>query len=113
MLKEELNQFTGTENYHKHWLGQIVYTDGVKYLVDKAEAYWLIDLIASYQPTIKNVPFQIWVLKVNADKNAEIVMHADANEPILVRQAIKQTTFPLDEIKLWLIDGVLILPSEY
>jgi hypothetical protein len=113
MLIEELNQFTGTENYYKHWLGKIVYTDGVKYLADKADAYWLIDLIASYQPTIKNVPFQIWVLKVNADKSAEITMHADTNEPILVKQSIKQTAFPLDEIKLWLIDSVLILPSEY
>ncbi|MDD4183068.1 MAG: hypothetical protein PHT53_04540 [Candidatus Omnitrophica bacterium] len=113
MLREELNQFTGTENYYKHWLGKIVYTDGVKYLADKAEAHWLIDLIASYQPTIKNVPFQVWVLKVNADKSAEVTMHADADKPALIRQAIKYTTFPLDEIKLWLIDGVLILPSEY
>jgi len=113
MLIEELNQFTGTENYYKHWLGQIVYTDGVKYLVDKAGAYWLIDVIASYQPTIKNVPFQVWVLKVNADKSAEATMYADADKPVLVKQAIKYTTFPLDEIKLWLIDGVLILPSEY
>jgi len=113
MLKEELNQFAGTEHYYKHWLGKIVFTDGVKYLADKADAYWLIDLIASYQPTIKNVPFQVWVLKVNADKTAEATMHADADKPALIKQVIKYTTFPLNEIKLWLIDGVLILPSEY
>ena len=31
ITKADLNQFTGTEQYYRHWLKGIVYTDGVKY----------------------------------------------------------------------------------
>ncbi len=47
MEQAELAQFTGTEQYYKH-LGGLVYTDGVKYLAEKAGSYWLLDIIASY-----------------------------------------------------------------
>lgn len=45
----DLSPFTGTEHWYKHWLGGLLYTDGVKYVADQAGAYWLIDAIASYQ----------------------------------------------------------------
>ena len=111
-LKNDLALFTGTEQYFKHWLG-FNYTDGVKYLSGKAECYWLLDAIGSYQYKFKRVPFQVWILKVNADKTAVLEMKEDTNQPLLVRQEIPYTDFPLTEIKLYLIDGVLILPSEY
>jgi hypothetical protein len=44
----ELSQFWGTENYHKHWLG-LVYTDGIKAMAELCGAYWLIDVVASYE----------------------------------------------------------------
>ena len=45
--ESDLSQFIGTENYYRHWTGHGVYTDGVKYLAEKAGAYWLIDAILS------------------------------------------------------------------
>ncbi len=104
----ELNQFTGTENYYKHWLGK-VYTDGVKYMAEKAGAYWLLDAIFSYR---RKEPFQVWILKVK-DSQAVLTMQEDTDAPVLVKQEIKYTDFPMDEIKLYLIDGVLLLTSEY
>jgi len=48
-LQKGLAGFSGTEAYHRlsplH--GKLVCTDGVKYLADKAGAFWLIDAIAS------------------------------------------------------------------
>ena len=108
-LKEtDLEQFTGTEQYYKHWLG-INYTDGVKYLADRAGAYWLIDLIVSYR---RKEPFQIWRLE-KKDKGWLATMQEDSDQPVLVRQEIEYSDFPLDKIELWLIDGVLLLKSEY
>ena len=106
----DLSQFIGTEQYHQHWMQQIVFTDGVKYMADVGGAFWLIDVIASYR---RKEHFQIWELKVNPDKSCIVTMKEDTDEPVLVTQEIPFTDFPLESIKLYLIDGVLLLPSEY
>lgn len=113
-LKKELNGFCGTERYHRHFTGLGHFTDGVKHLADRAGAYWLIDAIFSYQihKKIRDLPFQIWTLKV-AESSAILEMKEDDGEPIKVRQEIKYTDFPDGEVKLYLINGVLLLPSEY
>lgn len=121
-LKEELRGFTGTVNYYRHLTG-LKYTDGVKYLADRAEAHWLLDAVFSYQTErrIRKLPFQIWTLKVirselgksKKEPMAILEMREDTNDPVLVRQEIEYTTFPVGEIKLYYIDGVLLLPSEY
>lgn len=112
-LKNELAQFTGTENYHRH-TGRILYTDGVKYLAEKAGCYWLLDLIASYQPDLENQPFQVWTIKVDfAKQSAVVTMQEDSGGHELVRQEIEYTDFPLKRIKLYCIDKVLMLLSEY
>jgi len=110
----DLEQFTGTENYYKQSFGGIVVTDGVQYLAYNAKAFWLVDAIASHQTKhIAAVPFQIWELTVNEDKTAILTMKEDSDCPILVRQNIPYTDYPLPKIKLWLVDRVLMLPTEY
>ncbi len=109
LVKEDLSQFTGTAKYYKHFTGSLVYTDGVKYLADKAGAHWLIDIVASYR---RKEPFQVWELKV-ADQKGVVTMKEDTDKPELVKQKIPFTDFPLESITLYLIDGVLLLPSEY
>jgi hypothetical protein len=107
-LLNNLNGFTGTEHYYKHFTSS-KYTDGVRYLAINANCYWLLDAIFSYK---RKEPFQVWKLAVK-DSKATLTMQEDTNQPILVRQDIDFTDFLLDNIELWLIDGVLILPSEY
>ena len=111
ITQTDLDRFCCTEKYYfmptAPWMK---YTDGVKYLATNADAYWLLTAIASYQ---RKEPFQVWRLEVNEDKTAVLTMREDTGEPVLVEQEIKYTDFPLKEIKLWLINGVLILPSEY
>lgn len=109
LTEYDLCQFTGTEQYYKHWLG-INYTDGVKFMAERGKAYWLIDAIASYR---RKEPFQVWSLEVAEDKTAVLQMKEDSDKPALVRQEIPFTDFPLKKIEFFLIDGVLILPSEY
>lgn len=109
-----IDQSTGTEHYYPHFLG-LKMTDGVYGVANAAGAHWLVDIVASYQtkPEIKKCGFQVWELKVGDDNKAVVTMKEDKDEPILIKQDIPYTNFPLREFSMWLIDGILILPGEY
>ena len=126
-LTKNLQHFCGTEQYYPHWLG-IRYTDGVKYLADNAEAYWLIDASASHQPkALRNQrlrEFQGWFLhvgdthefiKAKAGNAAVLTCWEDSptasTQPAIIQQ-IPFTDFPLKEIKLYLQEKILLLPDE-
>ena len=117
-LESDLTQFTGTEHYYRHSLNRnFMHTDGVNYLAENAGAYWLIDLIASHQLSrkVRAESFQLWTLTLTGRKNPMAVAEcrADSNAPLLARQEIEFTDFPLKSVKLYCVDGVLMLPSEY
>jgi hypothetical protein len=114
-LQQELNKFNGTENYYRHGLTGILFTDGIKFLCDEAEAYWLIDVIGSHQfcGKIKDIPFQLWELELTGNGGCKITMKQDSDQPNEVIQHIEYTTFPMQNIKLWLQNNVLYLPSEH
>ncbi len=110
----DLTQFSRSEEWFRHFTG-LLYTEGVHYLADKGGAFWLIDAIASYQHTARRnqrlCEFQIWVLTVK-DTEAELVCYDDLPGKALIRQHIEYTDFPLPEIKLYVENGTLMLPSE-
>jgi hypothetical protein len=114
-LDEDLLQFTGSVEFYRHWAGFLTYTEGVKYLADRAKAYWLIDDIASYQTEakVRQIPFQVWNLDVQQDKQALLTMQEEEGQPPLVTQDIPFTDFPIQSIQLFLYDKVLMLPGEY
>ena len=114
MLKpEDLNQFTGSEQYHV--LDSFKFlkcTDGVAYLCKEGKAYWLIDAIASYH---RKEPAQFWHLEVvdkKGKKSAVLTMKEDSDQPILVTQKIGYTDFPFS-VDIWIMSGVALLKSEY
>ncbi len=113
-LEAELANFTGSENCYRHPLSNLIYTDGVRHLATRAKAYWLVDVIASYlaDSRLKDEEFIDWMLTVNADHSATITA-GDGNDNELIRQDIPFTDFPLPKIKLFLCNGILLLPSEY
>ena len=111
-INSALAQCYCSDQNYKNELLHFVYTSGVKTMWEMCGehgAYWLLIAIASYR---KKQPFQIWTLEVENSK-AVLTMKEDTGQPVLVRQEIPYTDFPLDKMVLWLIDGVLILPSEY
>jgi hypothetical protein len=112
-LQQELQNFTGTTQYHKSTFDKLLLTDGIQYLREKGKCYWLIDIVESYQRKLKNIPFQLWTLEVNEDQTAVVICKEDTNTPVLVRQKIGYTDFPLDKIEFYCIDGVVLLKSEY
>ena len=125
ITQADLQQFTGTENYYKHWLG-FKFTDGVNYLADKAGAFWLLDVIASWQPEIKKrysanpdfYSFQVWTLRRSVDTTSHwngswVARCEDGNGQYICSQDIPHSDFPLDSAEVWFINGVMLLPSEY
>jgi hypothetical protein len=116
LTEADLRQFTGSENWYRHGINRnVLFTDGAKYVADEAGAYWLLDAIAICQRHEKSVSaeeFQVWKLKVNADRRARLVCD-DGNDKIVYTQHIEFTDFPLDEITLYFTNNVIHLPSEY
>jgi hypothetical protein len=123
----EIGQYTGTEKYYRHPLmrgkrGQSVYyTDGIHYLENNGAA-WLVDLVMSYHIDSKldKVDFELWTLKVD-DTKGVVTCQEDTGSPVLIRQEIEYTDFPIKEFTMYVergsVDGinpckVFMLPSE-
>lgn len=114
-LESSLPYYTGTEKYHL--CNDFYLTDGVKYLCDTAGAYWLIDVFYSSNLALEQVcvteEFQVLEMTVDLEKSNAALTITDGNEAILHTQDIEFTDFPLEKIKLYLSDNVIMLPSEY
>ena len=110
----ELNQFTGTENYHRScmFVPKMVHTDGVEYFCREASAYWFLDIVATEVfPLLKDEPFISLVLQVkNGSANIFI---CNGNEETLETRTISFTDCPEGEYSFFLTDNVLMLTSEY
>lgn len=118
-LKECLRQFNGSEVLFKNIFG-LKYTEGVQYLAERAGAYWLIDAVASHLASSRKLqaePFLIVFLRVK-NRQGRLTFHRDfdksdpAKYPSLKTQRINYTDFPMDEIKLYVENRTICLPSE-
>jgi hypothetical protein len=111
----DLQQFTGTENWYRHPLNRsVLFTDGVRFVADRAGAYWLLDEIAlaqRFQPRIRTEAFQVWRLVV--DGQSATLICEDGNEQAVFSKRILYTDFPAPGVTIWCADQVLLLPSEY
>jgi len=114
-ILDVINHAQGTEVYHKFSSIPFfpIITDGVLALADAGGCYWFLDIIGNYQTDERLDPdFQVGKLEVNhADSSAVVSGYNDAT--LIITQEIPFTDFPLDEVKLYLIDGIILLPSEY
>lgn len=110
-LEARLRGFSGTTTYYRHWLG-FNYTDGAKEMADLVGAHWLLDLVGSYQPKLRNVPFQIWRVE-SKDMRGVVTMREDSGLRAKVLQEIPFTDFPEGAFEMYYVDNVLMLKSEY
>lgn len=111
----ELSQFTGSEIWYRHPLAtRYVYTEGVRYLADKAAAYWLIDsilLLQSHERALGE-EFQVWTLAVRPDQSATLCC-SDGTDNEIYSQEIRWTDFPLRAVVLWFSNCTLYLPGAH
>lgn len=106
----------GTSCYYKHWLG-FLYTDGVKALADTFNCYWLVDAIISHQFDVNlKDGFHIVGVEVDNNRNCKLVIADDYDGGQFVNVHATQnftTDLPVGKFHLYVVDGIVLLPSEY
>lgn len=131
ITQSDLDQFIGTENWYRHGIARnVTFTDGVKFLAEKAGAFWLIDEIvfAQRNKKLRGEEFQVWKLNrkvvdspeptVKEDgswnlKPGAVLTCEDGNDHVLFTKRIGFTDFPLPEVRLYFEGNVILLPTEH
>ena len=119
-IKEGLQHFHGTEMFYQIPLLRTRFTDGLKYLANVANCFWLITDTSVIAKSLMNRSEFITIdfKRFPEEKQdylgyeAEII-YSDGNDNILEKQGYKATDFPLDELRLFFVNDTLMLPSEY
>lgn len=120
-FKDRLTRFTGSAYQHEHIVGDDLsfwMTDGCDFVRRAADARWLFDeiLLNQLRPEVRKLRYQQWILwfdKDNGDKGCWVLRCDDMNDNTVLVQMIVDRDFLIDEITIWVIDGVAMLPGEY
>lgn len=120
IIKVRLQYFNGSEVFYHIPLLRTRFTDGIKYLAEAAECFWLVTDSSVVAKSLRDC--SSWVTidfkRLPEDKRessgyeAEII-YSDGNDNILERHGYNVTDFPLDELRLFFVNDTLMLPSEY
>jgi len=119
-IKEGLQHFHGTEIFYQIPLLRTRFTDGLKYLANVADCFWLITDTSVVAKSLMNRSEFVTIdfKRLSEEKQdftgyeAEII-YSDGNNNILEKQGYRATDFPLDELRLFFVNDTLMLPSEY
>lgn len=112
-LEQNLMRFIGTENWYQHSLvPAMTYTDGVKYFAEQTGSYWILDVIATeYFPMLKEQPFLF--ISVESKNASCTILVTDGDGQELKSKPVSFTTLIEGVWTFYLVDDVLLLPSEY
>ena len=111
-IQNTLAHFYGSDEFFRY--GNSIITQGVSYLANSADCFWLIDLICSHQcsPKVRREEFQVFNLIKNKKGSGCKIIIEDGNNNVIGSQSISYTNFPLPNITLWRENNVIMLPSE-
>ncbi|MDX2241609.1 MAG: hypothetical protein NW224_13070 [Leptolyngbyaceae cyanobacterium bins.302] len=115
-LQALLQQFRGSAKHYPHWQKHFAYSEGVKFLADQAHCYWLLDTIADLQCRISRAKLesiQIWHLEQHSEGHVVLKCLEDEGTPPAIVHEVEHRDFPMERFKLYLMNRVLFLPSEY
>ena len=112
-LQEALFFCRGTENYYKNKHITFEYTDGVKIFCEKAEAYWLLDLVNSFVKTKPDLNDDLIGILLTVRENNTAKITFKKNTKILYKQEIPFTDCPIGKWKFFYQEGVLFWHDEY
>ena len=111
----DLKQFSGTEEWYKNVsMPHLLYTEGVKHLFESRNCYWLGNLIAGihlFNRVIK--PEDFVTCELTTEGSEGMLTFTDGNDNVLHEEKIPFTDFPDKGVTIWLVNDVLMLPSEY
>ena len=114
-LQTALSQFTGTAQYWRV-ARQFVITDGVKFLAESLQCFWLIDAAISLLLEIGTDDWFVLIITDVEDGKATMI-YEDGNGEEHARQEIGYTDLDADVVRLYACwdsqNWVIMLPSEY
>lgn len=102
--------YNGTDQLWRHPLG-LNYTDSVRDFCREKSAYWTLDVVASYLPQLHGYEFLVICFDVDGNR-CSFYAREDSDLPNVIRQDIPFTDLCVS-IKLYLVDAVLMFPSDY
>jgi hypothetical protein len=116
-LEVALRHFSGTEQYYKTGF-RTRCTDGVYFLAENAQCYWLLDIIDSVAPFNDFAVVVLTVTEGEGWRSGKVIIDnghdkRSRDHKLFHTQDIEYTDFPLESVKLYVQDGVILLPSEY
>ncbi len=116
LTTEALNHFIGSQCFYKHAIvDTVTYTEGVKFVGEAGQAYWLIDdiAIAQGEPLVAKNEFQVWTLTVNPDHSATLICQDGNNDKPIHSIQYSYTDFPMEQITLYFYNDTILLPTEW
>lgn len=119
-IKEGLQHFHGSEMFFQIPLIRTRFTNGINYLADVADCFWLVTDSSVIAKNLMNKSYFITIdfKRLTKDEQEEFgceafITYGDGNDNILEKHRYNVTDFPLDELRLFFVDNTLMLPSEY
>lgn len=115
-LINDLLQFNGSQEYYPYY--SLLLTDGAYFLAEKAQCFWLMDVIWTHSVSKQWYGKESFVTCTLTVENhqGKVTFH-DGNDNFISSQNIPYTDFPLERTQLFLVsDGsqfVVMLPGEY
>ncbi len=113
MEKLNLNNFTGTEKYHKiDFTNKIIGTDGIAYLMQNNYSWAITDALVIINEVIKNEEFISLKLNVNTKSKTADMIYTNGDNKEIHKQHYKYTDIT-ENIEMFCTNNVLMLVSEY
>ena len=119
-IKEGLQHFHGSELFYQIPLLRTRYTNGIKYLANSADCYWLVTDVSVIAKNLMDksrfitVDFKKLTPEETKDNEySAAITYSDGNGNTFETHRYHSTDFPLDELRLFFVDNTLLLPSEY
>lgn len=119
-LQSELDQFCGTGNFYSIAIIKTNFTDGIKFLAEQTNCFWLImDASIVAKRLMDKSYFIVIDFKKCSDKERmygspdAFITYSDGNGNELHSKEYHFTDFPLNTLRLFFVDGTLMLPGEY
>jgi len=112
-----LDMYYGSRNYYRIPIFKSVVTDGVKYIMDNGYSWFVTDALSIIDTKLAK-KHSFLIVELNVDrKNKTAVMEIKSDDGVNVRTLYRKnysyTDAEVDKLKLYWVEGVLMLSSEY
>ena len=112
-LQQIMSYCYGTEHYYKIPAYSFKYTDGIKIFCEKADAYWLLDIVESVCRTHKEIHNDFILIELSVNKDNKATITFEDTKGIFFKQEIPFTDCPEGTWRFYFDNNVFFWNGEY